>query len=67
MPDSTTPPGSLMARLCVEGNRLFSDLTAHLDVPMRRTGKLVVGFDEEDRAHPAFPCWSGAAGTVCRA
>lgn len=44
-------PGSLMARLCVEGNRLFSDLTAHLDVPMRRTGKLVVGFDEEDRAH----------------
>lgn len=44
-------PGSLMARMCVEGNRLFSDWTAHLDVPMRRTGKVVVGFDEEDRAH----------------
>lgn len=42
-------PGTLMARMCVEGNRLFSDLTAHLDVSMRRTGKVIVGFDEDDR------------------
>ena len=43
-------PGTKMARLCVEGNRTFPRAAAELDVPFRRTGKLIVGFDREDRA-----------------
>ena len=47
-------PGSLMAKLCVEGNTGF-DRTAHeLDIPFKRTGKLVVGFDNEDLAGITF-------------
>ena len=42
-------PGSLMARFCVEGNRMFDQVAAELDVPYRRTGKLIVGFTEDDR------------------
>lgn len=41
-------PGSLMARLCVEGNRGFEDLCRELDVPFRNTGKILVAFDDED-------------------
>ncbi len=44
------PTGSLMARFCVEGNREFDRVARELDVPYKRTGKLVVGFDEADRA-----------------
>lgn len=43
-------PGSLMARLCVEGNRGFEAACQTLDVPYRKTGKLVVAFDETDLA-----------------
>ena len=43
-------PGSLMARFCVEGNREFDRVARELDVPLKRTGKLVVGFDGDDRA-----------------
>ena len=43
-------PGSKMARFCVEGNAGFDRLAEELDIPFRRTGKLVVGFTEEDRA-----------------
>ena len=41
-------PGSFMARFCVEGNRGFDKVAEELDIPYRRTGKLVVGFTEED-------------------
>lgn len=41
-------PGSLMAKLCVEGNEGFEDLCNKLDVPYRKTGKLVVALDESD-------------------
>jgi glycerol-3-phosphate dehydrogenase len=41
-------PGSLMAKLCVEGNKRFSSLCKTLDVPYKRTGKLVVGFNNDD-------------------
>ena len=41
-------PGSLMAKYCVEGNKMFADLCAELDVPFRRTGKLVVALDDDD-------------------
>ncbi len=42
-------PGSLMARFCVEGNAGFDAVAAQLDIPYRRTGKLVVGFSDDDR------------------
>jgi glycerol-3-phosphate dehydrogenase len=43
-------PGSLMARYCVEGCLGFDQIAKELDIPFKRTGKVVVGFDEEDRA-----------------
>ena len=42
-------PGSLMAKFCVAGNAGFDKLAEELDIPYKRTGKLVVGFTEEDR------------------
>lgn len=42
-------PGSLMARFCVEGNRMFDQVARELDIPLKRTGKLIVGFTPEDR------------------
>lgn len=42
-------PGTLMARFCVEGNAGFDKLAEELDVPYKRTGKLVVGFTEDDK------------------
>lgn len=43
-------PGSLMAQLCVEGNQGFAALCRQLEVPYRKTGKLLVAFDQEDLA-----------------
>ncbi|HEX2925634.1 MAG TPA: NAD(P)/FAD-dependent oxidoreductase [Ruminiclostridium sp.] len=43
-------PGSLMAKLCVEGNEGFEQLCRELDVPYKKTGKLIVAFDESDFA-----------------
>jgi glycerol-3-phosphate dehydrogenase len=40
--------GSKMAKFCVEGNLGFDKIAQELNVPFRRTGKLVVGFTEED-------------------
>ncbi|MDO4487946.1 MAG: NAD(P)/FAD-dependent oxidoreductase [Eubacteriales bacterium] len=40
--------GSLMAKLCVEGNQGFEELCRELDVPYKKTGKFLVAFDEED-------------------
>ena len=42
-------PGTKMAKFCVEGNRTFDQVAKELDVPLKRTGKLVVGFTEEDK------------------
>ena len=41
-------PGSLMAKLCVEGNQGFEAISSELDVPYKKTGKLLVAFDEND-------------------
>ena len=41
-------PGSLKAKLCVEGNRMMGDLCEELDVPFKRTGKVLVGNTEEE-------------------
>jgi glycerol-3-phosphate dehydrogenase len=43
-------PGTLMAKYNVEGNPLMYALCESLDVPHKKTGSLVVGFDERDRA-----------------
>ncbi|MDR1664950.1 MAG: FAD-dependent oxidoreductase, partial [Clostridiales bacterium] len=41
-------PGSLMAKLNVEGAYLASQICKDLDVPYRRCGSLVVAFDERE-------------------
>lgn len=42
------PPGSLMARLNVEGNARMEQLAKELDVPFQRNGSLVVCLQKED-------------------
>jgi glycerol-3-phosphate dehydrogenase len=41
-------PGSLMAKLCVAGNKQFEALCKTLDVPYKRSGKLVVALNDDD-------------------
>ena len=43
-------PNSLMAKYCVAGNKKFESICETLDIPYKRTGKLVVGFNDEDMA-----------------
>ena len=42
--------GSLMARLCVRGNQGFEKVCRDLDIPYKKTGKLLVAFDAADMA-----------------
>ncbi len=41
-------PGTLMAKYCVEGCLGFDKVAKELDIPFKRTGKLVVGFTKDD-------------------
>ena len=67
-------PGSLMAKLCVAGNQGFPALCQELDVPFRKTGKILVAFDETDLAtlwigrssRPSSPRWGASAGSSPR-
>ncbi|MEM2865528.1 MAG: NAD(P)/FAD-dependent oxidoreductase [Candidatus Hadarchaeales archaeon] len=43
------PPGSLKARLCVRGNSLLYQICERYRLPHRRTGKLTVAVEEEER------------------
>jgi 2-hydroxyglutarate dehydrogenase len=42
------PPGSLKARLCIEGARLLYEYCDRNDIPYRRTGKLIVAASEAE-------------------
>ncbi|MBR4797708.1 MAG: NAD(P)/FAD-dependent oxidoreductase, partial [Oscillospiraceae bacterium] len=44
-------PGTLMARLNVEGNEMAFRIAEKLHVPVERCGSLVVAFDENDEKH----------------
>jgi len=44
----TYKPGSLRAICSVEGNAEFDKVAEELDVPFKRTGKVVVGFNDDD-------------------
>ena len=43
--------GTLKAECCVEGNREFDTVAEELDVPFRRTGKMLVGNTDGDMEH----------------
>ena len=43
-------PGSLMAKLCVQGNEMFEGLCRDLGVRYNKTGKVIIAFDEDDTA-----------------
>ena len=61
-------PGSLMAKFCVEGNAGFDQLAKELDIPYKRTGKLVVGFTEDDKKKLAqcfAPALEGIEKILC--
>ncbi len=42
-------PGSLKAKLNVQGNRMMEDLSKELDFPFKRNGSIVLAFDESGR------------------
>jgi Predicted dehydrogenase len=44
----TYKTGSLRAQCAVEGNAEFEKVSEELDVPFKRTGKLVIGFTDKD-------------------
>lgn len=41
-------PGTLKAKLCVEGNKMMGELSEELDFPFKRCGKVLVGKTDED-------------------
>ena len=56
--------GTLKAICAVEGNQEFDQVARELDVPFKRTGKLIVGFTPEDRQRLENFMARGAANGV---
>lgn len=42
-------PGTLKARLNVEGNAMYEEICRELDIPFKRAGSIVVAFSEEEK------------------
>jgi len=42
-------PGTLKSKFNIEGNKMFDKVCKELDVPFKRCGSLVIGFDEKDK------------------
>ncbi len=40
--------GTLMAKFCVEGNKGFEKICSELSIPYKKTGKVLVAFDDDD-------------------
>ena len=40
--------GTLMSKFCLQGNLVFEKICRELSVPYKKTGKLLVAFDDED-------------------
>ena len=57
-------PGSLKARLCVEGNRLLYEYCEKYDVPYRRLTKIIVAMIPDEVAHLERILASGRANGV---
>ena len=47
-------PNSLKARLCVEGNQQLNQYCRRKNIPVKRTGTLVIGKDDEERDNLEF-------------
>lgn len=47
-PGTQNPPGSLKARLCVQGNLLIRKISKELNIDFKETGELIVAFSEEE-------------------
>jgi glycerol-3-phosphate dehydrogenase len=58
------PPGSLKARLCVDGNRMLYEFCAARQIPHRKCGKLVVGHDAKQAAELEHLAENGRANGV---
>ena len=57
-------PGTLKAKFAVQGNAGFDQVALELDVPFKRTGKLIVGFTPEHRQRLEFFIERGKANGV---
>jgi glycerol-3-phosphate dehydrogenase len=57
-------PGTLKARLCVEGRRLMYEFCAKHAVPHERTGKIIVANDDNELTELQTLCERGAANGV---
>lgn len=44
-------PGTLKARLCVKGNRMYDKLNKELNFGYRETGSLVIAFSDDEKRH----------------
>jgi glycerol-3-phosphate dehydrogenase len=43
-----SPPGSLKAQFCIQGNHLFNQLAKDLNIPIKWTGKYIIAQNEEE-------------------